>query len=241
MNSLFEMAADLLFPKARCLSCDEPRRLDAGSPLCGACALELESLRVPDSVCGRCLSPLAAGQACSFCAEGGMGDLERAFAPYVYTGLARKLVLMLKFGPVEQAAAPLCREMALCVSGIRFDALVPVPLHPVRLRERGMNQSAVLCGLISEQTGFPALEALKKTRYARRQSSLPRAAREGNVKDAFMVCGPVAGMDILLVDDLRTSGATARECARVLKEAGAASVCLLTAAVANLGEDSHGH
>lgn len=240
MNRLLESAADLLFPKARCLSCDEPRQIDAGSPLCPSCADELESLRVPENVCGRCLSPVKAGQACAFCLQGGMGCMERAFAPYVYKDLARKLVLLLKFGPVEAAALPLCREMAFAISGIRFDALVPVPLHPARQRERGMNQSRVLCGLISGQTGFPVLDALKKTRYGQRQSSLPKAAREGNVKDAFAPRLPVEGKDILLVDDVRTSGATARECARVLMEARAASVCLLTAAVANLGEGSHG-
>lgn len=239
MNSLLQSFADLLFPNARCLGCDEPREIDAGGQLCAPCMKELASLRVPDSVCGRCLSPVKVGQACAFCAAGGLGMIERAFAPYVYKDLVRKLVLMLKFGPVAEAAAPLCREMALSVSGIRFDALVPVPLHPVRQRERGMNQSAVLCGLISDQTGFPALGALGKTRYVPRQSSLPKAAREDNVRHAFTVIAPVSGKDILLVDDVRTSGATARECARVLREAGAASVCLLTAAVANLGEGSH--
>ena len=241
MSSLFNSAAELLFPKARCLGCDEPRRIDVDSLLCAHCEKELADLHVPDKVCGRCLSPLRAGKACAFCAGGGLGVIERAYAPYVYKDLVRKLLLMLKFGPVEEAAEPLCREMALCVSGIRFDALVPVPLHPIRLRERGMNQSAVLSGLISGQTGFQVLDALMKTRFVPRQSSLPKAKREGNVKNAFAVKADVGGMDILLVDDVRTSGATAGECARVLREAGAKSVCLLTASVANLGEDSDEH
>lgn len=237
MNTLLQLAAGLLFPKARCLTCDEPRRIDAGDALCANCLADLDKLLIPDSVCPRCLSPAKAGQACDYCEKGGMGVMKRAFAPYVYGDLVRKLILMMKFGPVEDAAAPLCREMALCVSGIRFDALVPVPLHPARERERGMNQSRLLCGLISDQTGFPTLEALGKTRNIARQSALPREERERNVKGAFTAARGVRGMDILLVDDVRTSGATARECAGVLMEAGAASVCLLTAAVANLGED----
>lgn len=233
--ALLKKAADLFFPPARCLGCDEPRQLDAGAPLCAVCRQELERLRVPDSACGHCLSPVRYGQPCSYCAHGGMAGLDQAFAPFVYKDLVRKLIVSMKFGPVEVAAAPLGIEMALCVSGIRFDMLVPVPLHRSRLRERGMNQSTVLAGLVCEQTGIPVMEALAKTRRIARQSGLPAARRATNVIGAFKVTGDVAGLDVLLVDDVRTTGATARECARVLREAGARSVCLLCAAVARMG------
>lgn len=237
MNLSKHMAAvrDLLFPQARCLGCDEPRALEPGKALCERCRQELALLRVPDSVCGHCLSPTRSGQPCAFCAQGGMRNIDQAFAPYVYKDLARKLVLQLKFLPAELAAQPLAQEMALCVSGIRFDALVPVPLHPTRQRERGMNQSRLLCDLIQEQTGFQVLDALIKTRRVKRQSGLPAALREANVKGAIKVAGRLDGLRILLVDDVRTTGATARECAEALRGAGAVSVCLLTAAVATAG------
>ena len=164
IKTLLKKAADFVFPPARCLGCDEPRQLDAGAPLCAVCHQELERLRVSDKACGHCLSPVRSGQPCAYCAHGSMAWLDQAFAPFVYRDLARRLILRLKFGPVEAAAAPLGMEMALCVSGIRFDALVPVPLHRSRLRERGMNQSAVLAGVIHEQTGIVVMEALAKTR-----------------------------------------------------------------------------
>lgn len=229
---LLEEMKDFLFPQVRCLAYDEPRRIIRDQALCEACKAELEQLRIPASVCGHCLSPVRAGSACAFCRDGGMLGLDQAFAPYIYHGVSQRLIVMLKFGPVSLAAEPLAREMALCISGIRFDALVPVPLHKARQRERGMNQSRLLCDLIARQTGFPVREVLEKTRNIRRQSSLPSDRREENIRGAIKSSAAVDGLDLLLVDDVRTSGATARECARVLREAGAASVCLLTAAVA---------
>ena len=232
MKKLLQQALDLVFPAVRCLACEEPRQIDPGSPLCDRCLDALEQLRVPDSACGHCLSPMQSGRPCGYCAQGGMAHIDQAFAPFVYKDVSAALIKRLKYGVVALAALPLAREMALSVSGIRFDALVPVPLFHSRERERGMNQSEVLCRLVAEETGFPVLPALQKTRDTRRQSTLPAHKRPQNVKDAFALKSPVLGKDILLVDDVRTTGNTARECARIMKAGGAASVCLLTAAVA---------
>ena len=225
----------LLCPQVRCLACDEPRKLAPGSPLCDACTARLETLRLSDWACPNCMSPKKAGQPCDYCAEGGMEGLAQAFAPYVYQSVAQQLIVRLKFGPVALAAQPLAQQMALCISGIRFDALVPVPLHRLNLRARGMNQSRLLCELIADQTGLPILDALQKTRKTRRQSSLLPRQRAANVKDVFAGVQEVKGLQLCLVDDVRTTGSTAREAARVLLLAGAASVCLLTAAVAKAG------
>lgn len=235
-STVKDKVLDLVFPQARCLACDEPRKITTRQPLCDDCALALDGLRVGEQACGLCLSPMKAGQACQYCLEGGMMHLSHSYAPYVYREQARQLIMALKFGPVELAARPLAMEMALCISGVRFDALVPVPLHKFRLRERGMNQSMVLCKVIEEYTGLPVLDALTKVKDTHRQSDLPRDQRKDNVKDAFLVNMDVNELDILLVDDVRTTGNTARECARVLLEAGALSVSLLTGAVAGKGD-----
>ncbi|NLM85801.1 MAG: ComF family protein [Clostridiales bacterium] len=235
IQALAKAAMDLVFPQVRCLCCDEPREINKDQPLCEACMASLEGLRIKDTSCPNCLSPKTSGQSCAYCADGGMAGLERAYAPYAYKDEARKLIMALKFGPVLLAAKPLAMEMALCISGVRFDALVPVPLHKDRQRERGMNQSEELCKLIEEYTGLPVLLALSKKRKTKRQSDLPKHLRHDNVKDAFEATMDVLGLDIVLVDDVRTTGSTARECAKALKEAGAASVSLLTAAVAGGG------
>ena len=228
-----QQALDLLFPQVRCLGCDEPRRIDPGAALCEGCLLALEELRISSRACGNCLSAVKAGQACAYCATGGMDGIRQAYAPFVYKELSAQLIKRLKFHGVALAAQPLAREMALSISSIRFDALVPVPLHPKNQRVRGMNQSLLLCSLIADETGLPVLDALKKIRMTKRQSSLPAEKRADNVRGAIALKQPVGGLDLLLVDDVRTTGNTVRECARVLQEGGAASVCLLTAAIAN--------
>ena len=222
----------LLFPQVRCLNCDEPRMIEPGEALCEACRKELDGLRIPAAACPHCLSIREADRPCAYCAGGGMLHLDHAYSPFRYHGAAQRLIVQLKFGPYEAAAVPLATAMALCLSGQAFDALVPVPLHKTGLRERGINQSMVLCERISPLVHLPILDALDKQCRVKRQSSLPAAARAENVKGAFALKLPVKGLTILLVDDVRTSGATARECAKVLKSAGAEGVSLLTAAVA---------
>lgn len=229
--------ADIFFPQVRCLGCDEPRDIEPGAALCPSCNKVLESLRVPQNACGHCLSPLRGGQPCGFCAKGRMQGLDQAFAPYIYKDLARKLIVSMKFGPVALAGQPLGHEMALAVSGIRFDGLVPVPLYKSRLRERGMNQALLLSGLVSGDTGIPVMELLVKTKKIKRQSSLPAQLREDNVKNAVACVGRAEGLNLLLVDDVRTTGATARECARALRASGAKGVSLLTAAIAITGDN----
>lgn len=230
--SLLQKAADLLLPKTRCLSCDEPRRISPGQALCADCLNQLENLRIGRNVCDNCLSPVRFNTPCEYCAQGGMAGLRRAFSPFVYRDVTQKLIVRLKFGGAALAAEPLAHEMALCVSGMRFDAMVPVPLYKSHQRERGFNQSRLLCELIHEHTGIPVMEALLKKHNRRRQSSLPAHKRSQNVKGAFKVILPVAGMEVLLVDDVRTTGSTVRECAAELLKAGADSVYLLTAALA---------
>lgn len=161
-----------------------------------------------------------------------MNGLTAAFSPFYYGGIVQKLVVLCKFGPVTIAAHPLAAAMTACLGSTRADALVPVPLHRQRYRERGFNQADFLCQLVSKDTGIPVLHALTRPIKTRRQSSLHPEARKDNVHGAFGLAAPVTGMRLLLVDDVRTTGSTARECAMVLMKAGAQSVGLLTAAVA---------
>jgi len=113
------------------------------------------------------------------------------------------------------------------------DVLVPVPLHPRRLRERGFNQSALLAEEIGRRTGRAVCpDALVRRRDTLPQAGLTAAARRRNVEGAFAVRrrASVAGRTVLLVDDVLTTGATAFTCARRLAEAGAAELRLLTVA-----------
>lgn len=222
----------LFFPQVRCLACDEPRTINEGAALCDRCETELLSLRLRDGLCSRCLSPRRGGGPCGYCAQGGMDHLSAAYAPYRYHGISQRLVVQLKFGGIRLAAEPLAEGMLDCLDGRHFDCMVPVPLHKKRQRQRGFNQAALLCQRMGQLGGLQTLPALERSRNTRRQSSLAHDKRQANVKDSFRAVLPVRDLSILLVDDVRTTGNTARACAKALLAAGAKDVCLLTAAVA---------
>lgn len=117
--------------------------------------------------------------------------------------------------------------------------LVPVPLHRLRLWQRGFNQSWELCLGLSQITQVPALNALQRVRYTRAQAKLGRSARMQNLKGSFRlrhrllgdIKGSLEGKKVLLVDDVLTTGSTANECAKVLRrEAGVQKVVVISLA-----------
>lgn len=112
-----------------------------------------------------------------------------------------------------------------------FDAIIPVPLHIDRLRERGFNQSLLLARAVGKRHRIPVDPfVLKRTRWTEPQVNLSGKERKINVKGAFEVQGDVRGRSILLIDDVYTTGATVGECSKVLRKGGAKEVCVLTLA-----------
>jgi ComF family protein len=116
--------------------------------------------------------------------------------------------------------------------GRQFDIIVPVPLHPARLRERGFNQASLLAELLGARISIPSKPLLQRIRYTTTQTALDRAERMENLHNAFRLRknADVRGLHVLLIDDVLTTGSTLSECARVLKRAGAISVYAATAA-----------
>lgn len=113
-----------------------------------------------------------------------------------------------------------------------FDAIVPVPLHPARLRWREFNQATELSRWLSRHSGLPVHPWLRRIRHTRVQATLTRAERRANILGAFGLAPDADCRDTraLLVDDVFTTGSTVNECARLLKRAGAASVHVLAVA-----------
>lgn len=227
-------AAELFFPRgAECLLCGDPRLADTQYCLCPDCRRELLSLRLRDSVCIRCMHPLDGKGICPFCQGDLLAPMAEAYAAYRYTGAAAQLVKLLKFHYQDEAAEALAAGMAQCCPAGAYDALTPVPLHPARQRMRGVNQSRLLCQLVGARTGLPVLDTLARIRKTREQAKLRGAgSRRRNVSGAFSLTADVTGLRLLLVDDVRTTGATARACVEVLLAGGAKEVALLTAAIA---------
>lgn len=206
----YEGAWSLLYPfDVQCLLCKGERQMGNGSGLCQTC---LQGLQI--------------------CAVDGR-QTQGVYAPFTYEGTARELVRLLKFHNVRRAAIPLAQAMAAGLQGRGpFDALVPVPLHTKRQRERGYNQCAVLCRAMAQEMNVPVAEDwLLRAVDTPHQVGLSRAQRQENVKGAFVITRPVPGQRVLLVDDVWTTGATCTACAQVLQNAGA-KVTICTAALA---------
>ncbi len=232
MKRWLARARDLVFPQVRCLGCDEPRAIDPGAALCVRCVKALEKLRLDDKVCPRCLCFVRFNEPCQYCVQGKMGHLTGSWAPYRYSDVSQRLVVLFKFSSVFQARDLLIDAMLASMPASGFDALVPIPLHANRRRQRGFDQAALLAQGVAEKSGLPVRQALFRYRKTPPQSSLSHHKRQADMENTFRVILPVKGQRILLVDDVRTTGSTARSCAEELMAAGAMSVGLLTATVA---------
>jgi ComF family protein len=218
------LAVDLLYPPL-CAVC---RR--QGSFLCSGCRA---SLPAADGIrCPVCWLPLGAGQACRRCAEQPIA-LEGLRAAFRYEGAVRHLVHAFKFGGQSALAEVLAAPLQDLVDSGEHDAVVPVPLTGGRRRMRGFNQAALLADKLGATLGLPVSEVLVRLKASRPQASSASAEeRRRNVEGAFGLKkgAAVAGRRLLLLDDVATTCATLDACARVLRQAGAASVHAVTLA-----------
>jgi ComF family protein len=163
-------------------------------------------------------------------------DQARSFG--LYEGALREIIGQFKYRGLLPLAKPLgnCLTHALDrleLDGGSIDLILPVPLHRTRERQRGFNQAAMLAARIGRLRGLRvAGRDCVRIRNTPPQTGLGRAERRKNVKGAFAVPKPerVRGLNVLLVDDVMTTGATADSCARALNDAGAKGVWVLTLA-----------
>jgi ComF family protein len=227
--------ADTIVPPC-CLVCRS--RVAAHHLLCASCWREVDFIEPPlCDVLGIPL-PFSTGERMvSAAAVADPPDWDRARAVAHYSGAMRTLVHQLKYADRHDGRTLLARWLAQAgrelLPGI--DAIVPVPLSRLRLIARRFNQAAVLAGELSRLTGIPMEPLLlERIRATRSQVGMTREQRRRNVAGAFRVPARrrrLAGRQVLLVDDVLTTGATADACARTLKRAGAARVDVLTLAL----------
>jgi len=167
----------------------------------------------------------------------------KAVAYGSYEGGLRDLIHMLKYQGVRPAANVLGRMLAEVLDALRPNTgdaklvVVPVPLHTSKLRQRGFNQSEFIARIALKLVASPekyalASDALERTRDTQSQIGLTRHQRRENLRGAFRVrhAEVIAGQEVLLVDDVFTTGTTASECARILRRAGASRVWVATVA-----------
>ncbi|MDF2628935.1 MAG: putative competence protein ComF [Symbiobacteriaceae bacterium] len=227
--------ADLIWPpRTRCLVCEEPLA-GCSEPVGLVCDACLNSMAFdPHEVrCANCTRPAYASDGlCAECAAGSPFGVVFSLGPHA--GALREAVHHLKFEDRTELGAVLGRRLARRIS-VKFDCVVPVPLHRSRLRERGYNQAAIIGRQLADASGIPMHEdMLVRLRGTGHQAKLQRRNRLHNLQGAFGVTTatpPWAGGRVLLVDDVLTTGATAAAAATELYGSGARSVDLAVLAV----------
>jgi ComF family protein len=238
MRSFFKALLDLLLPSF-CLACEKPLGPAPELLFCPDCRGRLQYIASPlCPCCGRIYLKAAGGDHhCGACLAAPT-HFTRARALFLYEEPLKEVVHRFKYQgktaclpSFARFAQNLLRQPHLAeVAGA--DWIIPVPLHPKRLRERGFNQALLLARAFFPKDHRVSPDLLIRSRPTEPQTSFNGAARRTNLKNAFAVVTPqrLAGKRILLVDDVFTTGTTVNECARVLKKAGAAEVMVLTLA-----------
>ena len=169
--------------------------------------------------------------------------LEGAAYAYAYAGPAGGMVRNLKYRGVRRLAEVMCPDMVRAYGFLTptgADLVVPVPMHRARLRQRGFNHAELLARGVAEAVGLPCENALLRARNTVQQARLSEAERRSNLDNAFGLIQDVRDRRVLLVDDVCTTGTTARACADTLRAGGAASVYLLCFARSKLEEEQEG-
>jgi ComF family protein len=236
-----------LFP-SDCRLCDAPLTNVSRFPVCRACIAGVHPIEGGTCrICGeRLLTPHALTAAPD---EPRCGLCRRSAPPYAkavaygsYDGGLREIIHLLKYEQMRPAAGLLGNLLAgalarLESSGIQRPVLVvPVPLHARKLRQRGFNQSELIARSALKVWGRGRLELharlLERRRETQSQTGLTRHQRRENIRGAFAVTRPaqVKGREVVLVDDVFTTGTTVSECARILRRAGASQVYVATVA-----------
>jgi competence protein ComFC len=232
-RAVLETLSGLFFP-LHCAGCGRAIRSGA---LCKVCVDSLPIVRPPRcEVCSQPYSGALDSFVCANC-RGRAFHFRCAVAVMQSRGVVRELIHRFKYGGEVWLAGLLSdflvqglRDPRL--KGVRFDAVVPVPLHALRKREREFNQAELLGRKLAQGQEWPFCEALLRVRYTITQTHFDRRRRMQNLQGAFQLRQSVVlhGRDLLLVDDVMTTGSTLDECARVLLMAGARSVRALTVA-----------
>ncbi|MCK5850117.1 MAG: ComF family protein [Kiritimatiellae bacterium] len=227
---------DLLYPRF-CVGCKSAVGAGPGY-LCWNCRARQSIISEPFcSVCGDPVDGyIERSYTCSWC-RNDLPAFDFARSAAMYRGPVKAALCAFKYERATCMSGDMIMLLSACVNvclaNISFDAVTFVPLHPQKERERTFNQSRILASGLAARLDVPLFsKALCRIRLTPTQTNLTMRQRKENVKNAFAVANEdwVIGRRFLLVDDVMTTGATVDECSRVLKEAGAVSVHVVTVA-----------
>ena len=209
IRRLVSQALDLFYPP-RCVGCGR-----LGEWLCPHCVSTAPRMDHPEHVL----------------VDGELGERLTVVSVGWHEGVLRQAVHLLKYEGARALAAPMGVLMGESWhrQGLAAGSIVPVPLHQRRQRSRGYNQSQLLARELGPAVGLPVLDGqLTRTRDTPAQVGLSLAERQANVRGAFLAGNGLRGAEVVLLDDVCTSGATLAECARAVHAAGGVAVAAIT-------------
>jgi len=232
---------DLIYPPV-CLVCGEA--LESGA-LCGGCECQFKPITPP--FCDRCGEPVSVGRiVCKRCESGPGPSYDWAQAAFQYDGSMLRAIHRFKYDGKSVLAERLGVLLAQSMDAKTslqdttrhtdlpaFDMLIPVPLHPSRLRRRGFNQAERLAHVIGRERKLLVVSnAVLRVRRTPTQTARSQEMRAANVRGAFRIVNPdlFVRKAVLIVDDVLTSTSTVRELARTISQAGASRVCVIALA-----------
>lgn len=234
----FSLLMDYVFPP-KCIFCNKLLYPGIELEICDQCYSDMPFIR--GKACIKCGQPLDQNTQVDQCVD--CKHTQHLFvqgaAPCEYNGTVRGSIVRLKFHGKKRYAKTfgilMSRKIKQMTSWPRFDIIIYTPIHFEKKRERGYNQAKLLADILGKEIGCPVgAEVLIKTRHTVSQSKLDRKHRQENLKGAFRYnekAAPIQNMNVLLVDDVYTTGATVDECCRIILEAGANSIYISTAAI----------
>lgn len=233
IKHIFEKVLDVLFPQnIKCMFCGEEVN-ESEFCLCDKCAQTVERC---EKVCDCCGSVLKSeSKYCLICLNN-KREFDFARAPYVYKGKVIAAVHNFKYNGAKYLAKPFAKSMLSSFNELNsliggLDFIIPVPMHKSKLKKRKYNQSKLLADEISKLTNLPVYDDLVvKVKNTESQTKLSRQDRFKNMKDVFVITdkGKVKGKNILIVDDILTTGATTESMVKLLKTNHANKIAVLS-------------
>ena len=223
VNNWLDIIQDCLFPPT-CILCN----LSSDTfDICEPCAISLEkntnccyrcgetfesSINIP-TICGKCIYTPPA--------------YDETHAPYIFHSGIRYLIHTLKFHNSYKNSRLLGKLISDSIKNTVElpELIIPVPLHPIRYRQRGFNQSLEIARTVSKELNIPLdYSSCQRKKYTLQQSALPAKQRRKNIRNAFVISRPINADHVVILDDVMTTGTTVNELAATLKKAGVSRV-----------------
>lgn len=236
MFRAFKRILKFIFPPT-CGVCNDVIAIDNLIYVCPTCYDKIKTINLPScKYCGKVFDEYEFSGFCRECAST-QHYYDMAICACEYSGEVKKLLHEFKFHKRIELYSVLSdillRKIKKETYAVNFDIITSIPLHPNRLKSRGYNQSQLIAQYIGDKLGIRyAFDIVERVKDTHSQSELHRTDRISNVKNAFRIINPaeVIGKNILLIDDILTTGSTLGECSKMLKKVGAK--CIVVATVA---------